>query len=57
MIKDILGEASPLVSPIKSLGNFESFHFLLFCVYGCFCLHVYLCITCMPGARGGQKRV
>lgn len=28
----------------------------IFCVWVLLCLHTYMCITCMPGAHGGQKR-
>ena len=28
----------------------------LFYVYGVFCLHVCLCLACLPGAWGGQER-
>lgn len=29
-------------------------YFYLMCMSAC--LHVYMCVTCVPGAHGGQKR-
>lgn len=43
-----------LVTTWKCLFNFKLF-FIILCVW-VFCLHIFLCTTCEPGAQGGQKR-
>lgn len=32
------------------------FYLFIYFVAWVFCLNVYLCITCLPAAQGGQKR-
>lgn len=54
MIKGDSGEASSLLLYLQVLATLKA---LFFAYVHRYFVHMYVCITCMPGARGGQKRV